>query len=103
MHFMMFILFIILYPLVSVLQNLKINFINKAIRSILVLYQYEIFLRLWIQSYLELSVSAIISISYTNFSNLTQLIDTTVSVGILVIFYSDFKYNWNICYWISYL
>ena len=46
MHFMMFILFIILYPLVSVLQNLKINFINKAIRSILVLYQYEIFLRL---------------------------------------------------------
>ena len=68
------------------LHKFKNKWIKEKSGKLLSYLQYGFFLRLWIQSCLELLLSSFVGIYYTNFANTTQIVDFSVCCCVLVIF-----------------
>ena len=68
------------------LHGFKNKWLKDKSGKILSYFQYGFFLRLWIQSCLELLLSSFVGICYTNLENSTQIADFAICCSILVIF-----------------
>ena len=59
---------------------------NKIVSRIKEKFKFNIFLRLWIQTFLESNLACYFSIFYSNLENITQIVDFSFSILILVRF-----------------
>jgi Concanavalin A-like lectin/glucanases superfamily len=81
-HIFIFMIFLALYTVLLILS--ANSSLKKLIKSILELFNYSVFLRFWVQTYLELLLISSVGIRYTELSNLTQIVDFLLCIIVLV-------------------
>ena len=77
----------ILFMIVCIINGFKmINnaWIKEKSENLLDYFRYSVFLRLWIQSYMEILLNSLIGMIYSNLENITQLVDFCICFFLLV-------------------
>ena len=81
---------LILLLIVLIIAILSYNTINpwlkRQIMKVISSYQFKVFLRFFIQSFLELSCNSLIGIYFSTLSNSTQVIDFSICIAVAVIY-----------------
>jgi Concanavalin A-like lectin/glucanases superfamily len=58
--------------------------LNKKLKPFLEMFKYSVFLRFWVQTYLDLLIASAVGIRYSKFENLIQILDSVLCAFVLV-------------------
>ena len=78
-------IFLILPVFALCFKKIKHEWINRSIEKLLANYKYRVFLRFFLQSFIELSCNSAIGIYFTTFANATQIVDFMLCLTIAVL------------------
>jgi Concanavalin A-like lectin/glucanases superfamily len=77
-------LFLLLLLAFGIFILSKKEFFKKLLKPIVPIFRYGVFLRFWVQTFLEILLSISVSIKYTQLKNTVQIVDFVLSIFALV-------------------
>jgi hypothetical protein len=76
--------FLLLFLTFGIVMLNKKEVCKKVLQPILPIFRYGVFLRFWVQTFLEILLSISVSIKYTQLKNTAQIVDFVLSIIALV-------------------